>query len=195
MQVYTDGKEEGETETCRGDPSWRSFLWVGLACSAACKNWRQDSGGGSMGKNEEKRWLGSIDETDWAFVPPLRMLLVPVVSCHPPELRPIRASSAPSSPPWLYGPSVPLTRADARVGCAVCMPFRVGPPSQGKAVHADLVLGFSPLGFSAGEGWLAGSWADERGTMDRECLKVGPLFSLPLPPPPPFRCSLFRGFL
>lgn len=202
MRTATNGNEEGEIETWLGDPKLAILLGGGWACFAASKNWRQDFGG-NTGKNEEKRWLGSIDETDWR----LSLLFASCWYFHgslpAPSPRNFNLSERRRLflPPWLCGPTVPLMRAETRVGCAVCMPSRVGPQSQGKAARPSMrtfVLGFPLWAFGRERaGWLAGSccWAD--GTREQDNgqgrLKAGPLFlSRPLRPS---RRSLFRSFL
>lgn len=134
--------------------------------------------------------MGSIDETD---CPSSRVVGPPLPSpprnFNLPELRRLFL------PPWLCGPSVPLMRAETRVGCAVCMPSRVGPQSQGKAARPSMrtfVLGFPLWAFRRERGWLAaaagpmGQWT---GAPESRAS-----FSLSRPLRPS-RCSLFRDFL
>lgn len=160
MRTATNGNEEGEIETWLGDPKLAILLGGGWACFAASKNWRQDSGG-NTGKNEEKRWLGSIDETDWR----LSLLFASCWYFHgslpaplPPELQPIRASSA-LPPPLALWPDRPFDAGRDAGGMrgmhALSRRSAVTRESR-PSVHADLCVGISPLGIWAGEGWLAG---------------------------------------
>lgn len=180
-----------------GDPSWGG---VGMFC---CE---QELAPGFRREHGEERGetvVGVDRRNRLAFVPPLRVLLVlPWFPARPPPPRNFNLSERRRLflPPWLCGPTVPLMRAETRVGCAVCMPSRVGPQSQGKAARPSMrtfVLGFPLWAFGRERaGWLAGScWAD--GTREQDNgqgrLKAGPLFlSRPLRPS---RRSLFRGFL
>lgn len=181
-----------------GDPSWG---WVGMFC---CE---QELAPGFRREHGEERGetvVGVDRRNRLAFVPPLRVLLVlPWFPARPPPPRNFNLSERRRLflPPWLCGPTVPLMRAETRVGCAVCMPSRVGPQSQGKAARPSMrtfVLGFPLWAFGRERAsWLAGSccWAD--GTREQDNgqgrLKAGPLFlSRPLRPS---RRSLFRGFL
>lgn len=166
----------------------RSELAILLGGVWTSKNWRQDSGG-NTGKNEDKRWLGTINETDWR--------LFPLFACcwyfHgslPPSTPPWNFNLSELRrlflPPWLCGPSVPLMRAETRVGCAVCMPSRVGPQSQGKAARPSMrtfVLGFPLRAFRRERGWLAAA----AGPMGAGQWPGAPesRASFPLPPSPP----------
>lgn len=181
-----------------GDPSWG---WVGMFCCGQelAPGFRP----GTRGRTRRNGGWGRSTKQIGVCPSSSRLVGTSMVPCPPPSPRNFNLSERRRLflPPWLCGPTVPLMRAETRVGCAVCMPSRVGPQSQGKAARPSMrtfVLGFPLWAFGRERaGWLAGSccWAD--GTREQDNgqgrLKAGPLFlSRPLRPS---RRSLFRGFL